>query len=141
MQYVKDKMDNSYKINLIKQALDKREEIVLAILYGSYCSGKNNNKSDIDVAIAGENILSSKLILELYLKLSRETGREVDLVDLNKINGTILTQILTKGIVLKKTDISVYANLIIKMLDYEEDMAPNVRYIIDKRLQRFINEN
>ena len=96
-------MDKSYKINLIKQELDKRDEIVLAILYGSY-------------------------------------GREVDLVDLNKINGTILTQILTKGIVLKKTDIGVYANLIIKMLDYEEDMAPNVRYIIDKRLEGFINE-
>ena len=139
MVFGKAEARNSDKICLIKQVLEEKEEIVLVILYGSFYSGKNNEKSDIDVAVAGEEILSSNLMLELYLELGMKTRREIDLLDLNKVHGTILKEILTKGIVLKKTNISVYANLIIKMLDYEEDMAPNVRYIIDRRIERFLN--
>lgn len=113
--------------------------IKTAILYGSFASGTETNKSDVDIAIGGSEKFSSDILSALNLEISKILNREVDLVDLNCISGTILTQVLTKGTVLKKENTVLYAELIRKMLYFEEDMAPNIRYILDYRREKFLN--
>jgi len=113
--------------------------IKTAILYGSFASGNETDNSDVDIAVGGLEKISPDILAALSLELSKLLNREVDLVDLNSISGTILTQVLTKGTVLKKENTILYAELIKKMIYFEEDMAPNLRYIFDYRREKFLN--
>ncbi|MCD6398195.1 MAG: nucleotidyltransferase domain-containing protein [Spirochaetaceae bacterium] len=113
--------------------------IKTVILYGSFASGNATAKSDVDIAIGGIEKFSPDILAAFNLKISKLLNKEVDLVDLNCISGTILTQVLTKGTVLKKENTVLYAELIKKMLYFEEDMAPNIRYIMDYRREKFLN--
>lgn len=127
----------------IKQVLtdlfNKDESILLVILYGSFAAGRETQNSDIDIAIAGKEKLEPEHLMTLNLRLSKLTGREVDIIDLNNTEGTILTEVITKGAVLKKQDTNLYADLIKKVIYYEEDMADNIRYILKHRQEKFLN--
>lgn len=127
----------------IKQALTdlfkKDESILLVILYGSFAAGRETPNSDIDIAVAGKEKRGHEQLADLNLRLSKLTGREVDIIDLNNTEGTILTEVITKGTVLKKQDTDLYADLIKKVIYYEEDMAKNIRYILKYRQEKFLN--
>ncbi len=125
--------------HILEQYFTTQTSIQLAILYGSYAKGLENERSDVDIAVAGYAEYPSSVLVELNLNISKLLNRETDIVDLNSISGTILTQILTSGIILKKEDTSLYAELIKKMLYFEEDMAPGIRYILDYRREKFLN--
>lgn len=124
---------------LLIDFFSNKTDVLLVILYGSIAAGRETDKSDVDIAIAGKNLFKPEQIMELNLKLSELLGREVDIIDLNSTEGTILTQIITKGIIIKKQDTSLYASLIKKMLYFEEDMAANIRYILKYRQEKFLN--
>ncbi len=124
---------------ILKEYFISQNSIKTAILYGSFASGNESDKSDVDIAIGGLEKFSPDILAILNLKISKLLNREVDLVDLNSISGTILTEVLTKGTVLKKEDTIFYAELIKKMLYFEEDIAPNIRYIMDYRREKFLN--
>ena len=125
--------------NMLTEFFNNEETILLAILYGSFAAGRETNRSDVDIAIAGHSLFHPEQIMELNLKLSKLLEREVDLIDLNNAGGTILTQILTTGTLIKKQDTNLYASLIKKMLYFEEDMAANIRYILKYRQENFLN--
>ncbi len=125
--------------NILMKYFAAQNSVQLAILYGSFAIGMETKKSDIDIAISGNGKYPSTLLADINLETAKLLNRETDIVDLNNVSGTILTQILTKGIILKKTDTILYAELIIKMLYFEEDMAPNIRYILDYRREKFFN--
>ncbi len=125
--------------HILKQYFTTQTSVQLAILYGSFAKGLENGRSDVDIALAGHVRYTSTVLADLNLSISKLLNRETDIVDLNSISGTILTQILTSGIILKKEDTSLYAELIKKMLYFEEDMAPGIRYILDYRRKRFLN--
>lgn len=125
--------------HILKQYFTTQTSVQLAILYGSFAKGLENERSDVDIAVAGLSEYSSSVLANLNLSISKLLNRETDIVDLNRISGTILTQILTSGIILKKEDTSLYAELTKKMLYFEEDMAPGIRYILDYRREKFLN--
>ena len=125
--------------HILKQFFTAQTSVQLAILYGSFAKGQETERSDVDIAIAGSEGNPSSVLADLNLSISKLLNRETDIVDLNSISGTILTQILTSGIILKKEDTSLYAELIKKMLYFEEDMAPGIRYILDYRREKFLN--
>lgn len=125
--------------HILKQYFTTQTSVQLAILYGSFAKGLENERSDVDIAVAGSVQYPASVLVELNLSISKLLNRETDIVDLNSISGTILTQILTSGIILKKEDTSLYAELIKKMLYFEEDMAPGIRYILDYRREKFLN--
>ncbi|MCF6334288.1 MAG: nucleotidyltransferase domain-containing protein [Spirochaetales bacterium] len=125
--------------DVLKDFFINRATIQTAILYGSFAKGTETDTSDVDIAIGGSVEFSPDLLVNLNLELTKLLNREVDLVDLNRINGTILTQILTKGTLIKRANTAFYAELIKKMIYFEEDMAPNIRYILDYRREKFLN--
>ena len=125
--------------HILKQYFTTQTSVQLAILYGSFAKGLENERSDVDIAVAGYKGYTASVLADLNLSISKMLDRETDIVDLNSINGTILTQILTSGIILKKEDTSLYAELTKKMLYFEEDMAPGIRYILDYRREKFLN--
>ena len=128
------------QIDTMKDILDKDADVRLAILYGSFASGMAGAMSDIDLAVAGEGPLAVEKLAELNLALSAAAGREVDLLDLNTAGGMILTEVLTTGDKIKMTDEELYVGLIRKMHYFQADMAPNIRYILDKRREAFLHD-
>ncbi|MEW5817994.1 MAG: nucleotidyltransferase domain-containing protein [Spirochaetota bacterium] len=117
----------------------ERDDISLVILYGSAASGQLTGESDIDVAVAGDASLSPDTRSQLYFELSELLRRNVDICDIRGKKGLFLTQVLTKGKVLINRKPELLAQLIINMLDFQEDMLPNVRMIMLQHARDFIH--
>jgi len=128
------------KVQRIKNILEKDPSILLAILYGSCADGTAGKNSDIDIGITGPELYTPEKLADLNLELSKAAGRETDLIDLRRAGGMVLTQVLTTGEILKNTDKELYLFLIKKMHYFQADMAPNIRYILDRRREAFLNE-
>jgi predicted nucleotidyltransferase len=127
-----------YKKTILK-TINSFEEIELCIVFGSVPSGKASPESDLDIAVAGKHSLSEEKYLELIAALSGSTHREIDLIDLNAVNGPILKKALSTGVVILNRDKNLYARLISRMLFDEADMMPYFHRTLEERRKRFLN--
>lgn len=134
-----DSVDYAAINDRIKAVLSGHSEIKLAILFGSAAEGRLRPDSDLDVAVAADSSLSSDHVMNLQSELSLVTGREVDLLDLVAVSGTILQEALTKGSLLFVKDHVLYGDLIIRMLLNQTDMMPYVRRMLEERRTRFVS--
>lgn len=127
-------------IDTLRDTLERFPGIVLAILYGSFAHGRQRPDSDIDLAVAksARQEIDAETMVHISLACSDATGREVQVRDLARAQGVFLRQVLTTGTLLLVRDPSVRAELIIRMLDFTEDMLPNVRLIRKATLEHFI---
>lgn len=123
--------------NIIKNELQDESLVLLCILYGSAAAGRLTDHSDIDIAIAGNDLLDIGYLADLQVRLSISLGSEVDLVDINRAEGLILQEIIKTGIVHIKKDVSLYADLIRKAIYFDADILPNIRMILKHRAERF----
>jgi predicted nucleotidyltransferase len=114
--------------------------VKLAILYGSAARGTMHPGSDVDLAVAAHprRELDPELLIDISLACGDALGREVQVRDLARAQGLYLKQVLTEGAVVVERDPTVRGELIIRMLDFTEDMLPNVRMIRRANTQRFI---
>ncbi len=126
--------------NHIKQVLESFPDITIGILYGSSAENRLRFESDLDIAVAGNKALSSNEKKELITELAEKLNRPIDLVDLRQINGTLLHQALTNGILIHCLDRNLYAALMKKMLYNQADMMPYHDRILKERRERWINE-
>lgn len=119
--------------------LKKYQEVKLAILYGSLADERETSESDLDLGIAGAELISSDLKLEIIEELAEKIGRPVDLIDLQSAHGTILKQILTKGSVLYSHDTTLYAGIMKRMLFEDADFMPYYYRTIKEQRNRWMN--
>jgi len=112
-------------------------EIRLALLYGSYAKDAATARSDVDIAVAGAGPIDRNRLFELSGELGIFLGREIDLVDLSRIDGLILHRIVTQGIRVK-TDPSLYVRFASKAYGYIADFKPLQDRMRASRLRRFI---
>ncbi|GBC69716.1 hypothetical protein HRbin01_01419 [archaeon HR01] len=102
-------------LSRIKQVLEKDEDIVLAVVHGSFISEERFR--DIDVAIyvgKGVDYLSKKFSLEK--KLEKETGMPVDVNVLNNAPAWFMNRALGKGKLLVEK-YPIYEKLYLLSLD------------------------
>jgi predicted nucleotidyltransferase len=85
--------------------------------------------------------LSPEHKVSLLLDLEKTLGRKVDLLDLATAHGVILTEVLTKGEIIVNKRPLVYAELMKKMLFYNEDMLPNYRMMLRARAEKIAQGN
>lgn len=81
------------------QELSKREEVIVAYLFGSHVQGKVSKKSDIDIAVLLKepvfNSLQTKLALHhLLTDIFKE---DIDLTLLNKAGSVLKYQVVKNG--------------------------------------------
>lgn len=119
--------------------LNEYDVIKLAIVFGSFVGNSFRKESDIDIAVASNNKIKYDVLIEIQKRISKKVDKEVDILDFNRLDGFILNQILTKGKVLIKKDVTLYANIIQRMLEFQEDIYPNMKKNYKKRLKRFID--
>jgi predicted nucleotidyltransferase len=86
-------------VEALQEALRGRKDVRLALLFGSQARGKARGDSDVDVAVEGDvNTLS------LISELSDATGREVDVVELERADYPLLKAVLRDGVLLHQSE-------------------------------------
>ena len=74
--------------------LNAQKEIELAILFGSYAIGTENNQSDIDLGfqlVSGTRLTATEK-LNYLITLGKLLGKEIDLVDLKTVGQPLSLQ-------------------------------------------------
>lgn len=125
----------------IISALSDFPELSLAIVYGSFAKERQTAASDVDIAVAGPQVLSAERRVEIALRISKRVKREVDLVDLRRTHGVILKEILKQGTVLIKKDNLLYAQILKRFLFDQEDFMPLFNRILRERREKFLHES
>jgi predicted nucleotidyltransferase len=80
----------------MREVLRDRQDVHLALLFGSQARGKARPDSDVDVAVQGENLD----VLALYRDLSLAVHREVDVVDLARAGFPLLNAIARDHVII-----------------------------------------
>ena len=110
-------------IEQILTRLEAHPEVTLAVLYGSVASGRISQQSDVDLAISSKEGLEVETCLSLSLQLTRILNREVSVVDMDKMEGVILHEVLTKGVFLKR-DPDALVRHVFRLQEFTEDVLP-----------------
>ena len=96
-------MQKKQIINTLSRVLTDR--VIFAMVYGSILKPSFNQKSDVDVALyLNHNEDTPVNLLNFQAELSEATGRDVDLVFLNRADLIITMQILTNGQLIVEND-------------------------------------
>lgn len=93
----------------------------------------------MDLALLFDRPMTPDLKMRLIQRLERALLREVDLVDLYDLNGTLLRQILRKGQVLLRPEPSAMTGLVQRMIYNQTDMMPYVSRALLERQRRFVH--
>jgi len=127
-------------ISILKSYIEKESFIHLCILYGSAAKNNLTDRSDIDLAIGAEQGLSYEQCLSMSLEMTHMIGREVSVIDIDKMEGIILQEVLSKGITLKNAKPNYKAALISKMYDFSVDILPLQMMTMSKKIKEFLHE-
>lgn len=91
-------------IALLKEILEKIENVKFAYLFGSYADETFTDRSDVDIALFLDDVTFDNQLI-VHDALSRELNKDIDLVILNRTkNLYLLEDIITKGILIKDGD-------------------------------------
>ena len=82
-------------IEALRRALGHRQEVRLAMLFGSRARGCARPESDVDVAVEAPGVD----LWTLAADLSQAVGLEVDVVDLRRAGYPLLKSVLRDGLV------------------------------------------
>ncbi len=81
-------------INIINNTI----ECEAIIIFGSYARGTQNEESDVDIGIKANRSITKKELYELSEKIADEIKKDIDLVDIDKIeNDGFKYEILING--------------------------------------------
>lgn len=106
--------------------------IELAIVFGSYATGREQAESDVDIAVDAGHPLTVEQKMALIGSIARQTGRPVDLVDLRTVGEPLLGEILREGRRLLGSD-EMYAELVCRHLHDAADFLPYVERMLAER--------
>lgn len=84
--------------------LGARSDLALAVLFGSVARGEARPDSDLDVAILPTGRFSAVDEARLVEALSLASGREVDLVRLDRVEDVVLRREIARGMPLREAE-------------------------------------
>lgn len=126
------------RLQVIKKALKNEPLIKLALVYGSTARGDYRPDSDADIAIAGKNKFSISTLADIAVRIEKQTGITIDIIDLHSSEGLILYESIC-GIPLVDNP-HLRTEFTIKALDFKEDFLPQLNALKLERARRFISE-
>ena len=93
----------------LRSVLRERHDLALAVLFGSHAKEKEHPESDLDVAVLPNDAFSAASEAELADALWRATGREVDLIRLDRIDDAVLRKEIASGVPVYETEPGTFA--------------------------------
>ena len=118
----------------LKEVFAHFPKIILAVLFGSVASGRQREDSDLDIAVAAKQALTTHEKIALIAALADRTGRPIDLIDLNVVSEPLLGQIVRHGRRVLGSDTS-YGELISRHVFEQTDFMPyRARLLAERRM-------
>lgn len=81
-------------IPLLSAALEGKQGLLAAYLFGSRATGEERSRSDADVAVLFDEPLSFDALLRLETELEKAAGLAVDLLDLRRASAFLALDVL-----------------------------------------------
>jgi len=106
----------------IREFLDKRGEVSLAFIFGSFAEGRLNKESDVDIALLFRVEPDISTLTDIMNWISVIVKRDVDIVVLNNASPIIRMQVLRKGRLLKKVDERIYCDFYLRTVKEYDDI-------------------
>lgn len=123
-------------VELLARALANAPGVRLAVLFGSAARGGGDSRSDLDVGVDLED--GEETTSRLAVRLSRETGREVDLVPLGDAPPLLRFEIARDGIVIVERAPHAWADFRARAMTDWWDWAPTARIMHAAALGRLL---
>lgn len=119
----------------IRSALEPFDEITFAVLFGSAVSGRLRIDSDLDIAVYGDSGRALELETErrlndegaVQLALERSTGRNVDLLVLNRAPAPVCMAAVAAGVPVLVRDQAQFSRYILAVTDAAIDFLETER--------------
>jgi uncharacterized protein len=121
----------------IRKALGQFPTIEIALVFGSFATGRARADSDLDIAVQFPKRMPAVLYIAMMNALIDATGRAVDLIDLRTVGGELFGQIMKRHINLIGSEQAMVA-LASRHHAHEADWMPYYRKQRDERLARWI---
>jgi predicted nucleotidyltransferase len=113
--------------------------LVLALVFGSVAQGRQRADSDLDIAVAANQVLTATEKMDIIAALAERTGRPVDLIDLKVVAEPLLGQIVRHGRRLFGSD-NAYGQLISRHLFEQADFMPYRNRVLAERRATWIGK-
>jgi predicted nucleotidyltransferase len=128
----------SHSHSALRRVLARFPQLTLALVYGSVARGTPRPDSDLDIAVASERgALTAAERMDIIGALAQETGRPVDLIDLQAVSPPLLSEILRHGYRIRGDD-TAYGRLISRNLFDQADFAPYRNRLLKERRAAWI---
>ena len=116
----------------LKAYFEKRSDVVMAFIFGSFVSGRQMKESDVDIAVYFKKRTENKKAEnEISLDIVRILKRSVDFISLNAAPATLFSEILKTGEILTNKDKKLYWQLYLEKTLEAEDFVQFSREYYD----------
>jgi predicted nucleotidyltransferase len=116
-------------IDVCKRILEKNDNIMFALLFGSFATSKADKDSDIDIAIyLKDEEISLNNYLDLKVDLMDNLKREVDLVVLNSAGTLVKYRVCQEGKVIFEREEGIVTLFKVKTIFEYNDMKKYLDY-------------
>jgi predicted nucleotidyltransferase len=107
-------------IEKLKKYAGGKENILLAIIFGSQAKGLAGEDSDLDIAVFLKNKEEED---KIWSEISKITEKEIDLIVLNDAPATLISNIFKTGMAIAVRDKKLYWDLFLKNSLEAEDFS------------------
>ena len=123
--------------NLINWS-ETRGDIDLMIIFGSRAKGRERPDSDLDLAAWRSSKWSVDFHRECVEQITAFLPTAIDLIDLSKIDGPLLQEILCSGKKIYQQQDHLLGVLYVRLMDWRTDFMPTWENMVDQRRKRFL---
>ncbi len=119
--------------------LSRQKGIECIGVFGSFATGHANEKSDVDLVIAGEGTFDRIEFLKWNSELCLLAERQIDLIDMATAHPPLLGEIF-KTVIWHKKNPEILARHIYRNVLEVADFLPLRMFILKNRVRRFLGE-
>ena len=130
-------MNQELKDNLINWA-EKRVDIDLMIIFGSRAKDRQRPDSDLDLGLWRASKWSVDFHRECVERMTDFLPVPIDLIDLSKMDGPLLQEILCNGKKIYQQPDHLLGVLYVRLMDWRTDFMPAWENMLDQRRKRFL---
>jgi predicted nucleotidyltransferase len=123
--------------NLINWS-ETRGDIDLMIILGSRAKGRERPDSELDLAVWRSSKWTIDFYRECVEQITAFMPTAIDLIDLSKIDGPLLQEILCSGKKVYQQQDHLLGVLYVRLMDWRTDFMPAWENMVDQRRKRFL---
>ena len=130
-------MNQQLKDKLVNWA-ETRGDIDLMIIFGSRAKDRLRQDSDLDLGIWRSSKWSVDFHRECVEQITSFLPTAIDLIDLSKIDGPLLQEILCNGKKIYQQKDHLMGVLYVRLMDWRTDFMPAWEDMLEQRRKRFL---